>query len=361
MSGGAEAQIAYLAASLARMGHHVSLIYGDGGASGSTRVIGEVTCIDAAPAWRRPSSLPAFWQALASQSPELLYARLPDDFLWMLGLFALCHAGTRFLYQIANDMHCTPWRAYDYKRWFHAPVYAIGLWSADLVAVQHERQGPRLGRLLRDRVVRLPNLVRSCNDRPRPFGSTIYDAIWIAFVRPQKQLELFLDLAASCPELSFAVVGGFDPSTLGESEHARLVARMANLRNVAYLGAQRSEETLALLERSKVLVNTSRYEGFPNTMLEAWSLGVPVVSLGVDPGGVIGRERLGHVSGNDETLRHDVRALARSEQLNLQLGENGLSYARREHSLGALCAALEHALGGTRLAPVPAPLDETCS
>ena len=44
-------------------------------------------------------------------------------------------------------------------------------------------------------------------------------------------------------------------------------------------------------------------EGFPNIFIEAWACGVPVLSLHVDPGGVIKKEGLGEIAdGNINTL-----------------------------------------------------------
>jgi glycosyltransferase involved in cell wall biosynthesis len=119
---------------------------------------------------------------------------------------------------------------------------------------------------------------------------------------------------------------------------------MHSLDNVTYLGAQSTDKTMALIAESRVLVNTSQAEGFPNTMLEAWSLGVPVATLSVDPGGVIEREQIGLVSGSDAQLWCDVRRLACDESLNRQLGSRGMSYVKRRHSLEAVCDALSGAL-----------------
>ena len=57
-SGGAEAQIAHLAAALVRSGHETALIYGDGQVPVGPKVVSGVTCIDAAPCWRRPGASP---------------------------------------------------------------------------------------------------------------------------------------------------------------------------------------------------------------------------------------------------------------------------------------------------------------
>jgi glycosyltransferase involved in cell wall biosynthesis len=351
-TGGAEAQVAYIATAIAQLGHEVGLVYGDGRGRGHRQVVAGVTCIDAAPSWRHPASLAVFWQALSFLSPDVLYAQLPDDFLWMMGLFARRSPGARFVYQLASDVHCAPWMmAFGYKRWFHAPLYAIGLHSADVITAQHDHQQTLLSPRLRKRLASVvPNLVRSISDCPREYEATTFDAIFIALIRPVKQLEVFLDLAEALPDLRFAVVGGF-ASHLSAGQRASLEARLGGLRNVAFLGPRRAEEIMALLTKSKMLVNTSRWEGFPNTMLEAWSVGVPVVSLSVDPGSVIEREQLGLVSGTIAHLCRDVSTLAGTESLNRRLGGNGLAYVRRRHSPEAVCEALTQALPGASLAP----------
>lgn len=134
-SGGAEAQLVYLATLIARKGHDVLFIYGDGHGGASSQVVNGVTCVDAAPSWRRPTSVLEFWRTLNAFSPDVLFATLPYDFLWLFGLFAGLHRNARFVYWVAHDLHCSPWGSYDYKKWLHEPLYALALQSADRIAI----------------------------------------------------------------------------------------------------------------------------------------------------------------------------------------------------------------------------------
>jgi glycosyltransferase involved in cell wall biosynthesis len=344
-SGGSEAQTAYLAAAFATLGHQVDLIYGDGRARSAPCVIAGVRCMDAFPSWRRPGSLLTFWTALKESAADLIYARLRNDSLGLAGLFSKWHPGSTFVYALANDRDCNPWQAYDHNRWFHNPLYALGLRTADVVALQHEAQARLVKPYVKGELILVPNLMPSVACGPRKYEETDIDAIWIAKIRPQKQLHVFLDLAEELPHLQFAVVGGF-AADLDRKWRRDLEHRMETLTNLRFLGPQRFEDVMQFLAHSKVLVNTSYWEGFPNTMLEAWSVGVPVVSLEIDPGSVIQREAIGLVSGTVAKMIRDVERLVQTRPLNCEMGQRGLEYVRRAHSLEAVCRAFERIMPG---------------
>lgn len=344
-TGGAESQIAYMATAFAKLGHKVDLIYGDGRTGSTTRFIAGVTCIEAAASWRRPGSLLRLWKAIDESAADLIYSRLPDDFLWILGLYSRIHPQSRSLHAVANDRDCIPWRAYSYNRWFHNMLYALGLRSFGTIAVQHSAQAKLIKPHTNARLVTIPNYLRAFSREPREYGDANIDAAWVAQIRPAKQLQLLLDVAESLPLLRFAVIGQF--STTYESRERRALAnQMEQLKNVKFLGPQSSEDVIQLLAHSKILVNTSSWEGFPNTMLEAWSVGVPVVSLQANPGGVIEREAIGVVSRTQERLINDVQRLALTPSLNHEMGTRGLEYVRKEHSLEAVCRGFERVMPG---------------
>jgi len=81
----------------------------------------------------------------------------------------------------------------------------------------------------------------------------------------------------------FVMIGGPDPGRR-EAEYMRSVARTAaNFPNIEVRGFVPFVETERAFDGARVVLNTSLYEGFPNTFLQAWARGVPTVGF-IDTG-----------------------------------------------------------------------------
>ena len=100
-------------------------------------------------------------------------------------------------------------------------------------------------------------------------------------------------------------------------------------KNVVLKGRLDHNETLLLIANAKAIISTSNYEGFPNIFLEAWSAGVPVISLNVNPGEVIDKFHLGLYC--DSSLQK-MKEYMESNKLELINKENLLSYIGEFHS-----------------------------
>lgn len=60
---------------------------------------------------------------------------------------------------------------------------------------------------------------------------------------------------------------------------------------------------------------------------------VPVVSLHVNPGGVLNIEKTGRHSGNYETLIENVRQLITDKSLKERMASDAMQYAFENHSI----------------------------
>ena len=120
----------------------------------------------------------------------------------------------------------------------------------------------------------------------------------------------------------------------------------AEIPNLDLLEPRPHAETMALVERSIGVVSTSRLEGMPNIFLEAWSRGVPVLSLSFDPDGVIESQRLGTFANGDwERFAAAARELAAGGGDRPGVAARGPAYVgrrtRRTPSAGRWQALIE--------------------
>jgi glycosyltransferase involved in cell wall biosynthesis len=104
--------------------------------------------------------------------------------------------------------------------------------------------------------------------------------------------------------------------------------------NVMYVGEKRQSEINQLFARSHLFVNTSRYEGFPNTFIQAWMREVPVVSLDVDPDDVLERESIGVHAKSMDRLIAAIRSYVTDHAKRAEHGARARRYAMLRHSLG---------------------------
>jgi len=160
--------------------------------------------------------------------------------------------------------------------------------------------------------------------------------IWIANLKPWKRPDAFLRLAACFgkrTDVRFIMVGSPAPSAGNGAWRDALTRGIEAASNLEYLGQKTHAEVNDLLARSHIFVNTSTHEGFPNTFIQAWMREVAVVSLSVDPDGVLERERIGVCAHTESGLEAAVRTLLDDPAALSGYAKRGREYAAAHHSL----------------------------
>jgi glycosyltransferase involved in cell wall biosynthesis len=167
--------------------------------------------------------------------------------------------------------------------------------------------------------------------------------LWVGRIHPVKQPMVFLDVAERCPEFSFTMVGMRDP--LETELWDAVQERLGRMRNVAFQPNLSLSQVDERFGSAALLVNTSQYEGFPNTYVQAAVHGVPIVSLSVDPDHVIAQHSIGQcVGGGSERLVEAVRRFSMDETLRADRARRARIYALEHHSLDAAVSRWKTAL-----------------
>jgi glycosyltransferase involved in cell wall biosynthesis len=128
--------------------------------------------------------------------------------------------------------------------------------------------------------------------------------LWVGSIKEVKRPELFVELArvSRGSALEFTMVGEIQDRRAG----AAVLAADKALAGFTYVPSLPLLDAWQRIATSRMLVNTSRIEGFPNTFIQAWLSGIPVATLGVDPDGVIRRRRIGIVCSDVTDLRRSL-------------------------------------------------------
>ena len=159
--------------------------------------------------------------------------------------------------------------------------------------------------------------------------------IWVGRLSKAKKPDLFLLLAKNIPDFRFWMIGAISSSE--ELNYYREIKESAKMiKNLDFIGFVPHNKIFGYYEKSYLLINTSPNEGFPNTFLEAWSCGIPVVSLNFDPDEIICKYKLGFHSMTFDDLVKDIRLLLNNEELRITMGINAKNYVLREHNIHSI-------------------------
>ena len=322
-SGGAEVQAGLFAKELVRRGHRVTYIAPsvEGKAGSESTVDGVDVYWISDRKYFDIFNAPAYFRRLLRLRPTVIIQRATSFQTGVLSVYKTLTAA-RFVWICTDDMIPFRWQVTK-KTWkalqknplagritripflIQAAMTDLfrgfGIRRADVCFTQNDDQAKNLrrnfGRSSRrifpghEPIVAPPDLETRWREKT---------VLWAGNLGSRKRPELFIDLSAMChPDIRFRLLGG-----RGEREGFRkkLVSAGPNLE---WKGHIPFGENLLWFDRASLFVNTTEQgkEGFPNTFIQAWLRGIPVLSLEVDPDGVIAKNELGYVTGNLERMK----------------------------------------------------------
>lgn len=250
--------------------------------------------------------------------------------------------------RIASDIDCVPGKqAIRYLR--DRRLFDYGLRNSSLVAAQTAYQR----RLLHERYGVRSEIVNVAVETPQtsPAPRKDIDVVWVGNLRGMKRPELALELARRLPQYRFALIGGSVPGL--EQYFAEVVSAAKELSNVRVTGPVPYQDVGTWFDRSRVHLNTSDVEGFPNTFLQAWIRRVPVVSF-FDPDGLIRQRRLGRRCSDMDDMTAALDQLLRNPAECADIGRRAHAFATTEFSARQIAARYLDLLDSELPAPVEA-------
>lgn len=175
------------------------------------------------------------------------------------------------------------------------------------------------------------------NFHPRPkekIAKTLpMKIVWVANFKRVKQPEIFVKVAEKFRlrnHVKFIMIGNYEEKS---DWQMKLISAIRRAENIEFAGKLPLDKVNHVLTSAHVFVNTSRYEGLPNTFVQAWMRKVPVVSLNVNPDDMITANKIGLHSGTFEQMVRDVDDLITHEEERKEMGERARIFAFKNFSM----------------------------
>ncbi len=274
---------------------------------------------------------------LAVIKPDIIYHRVGCAYTGIAAYYAK-HNQCRLVWHVASTADVTPgtFRLASIIRQPHhfieKKILEYGVRNINNVVVQTEDQqsllkvhyGKESAQLIRN-FVEVPELASK--------SETPVKILWIGNLKPLKQPEIFVELAEKIGfpgNIELSMIGSAFADRALQEKFERSIKAVDGLR---YLGLLDQEEVNRELANTHLLVNTSVYEGFSNTFIQAWMQCVPVVSLNVNPDQLLDDSFLGVVSGGVNDLVKDVQSLCANRELRTAMGRKARRYAIEHFSM----------------------------
>jgi len=333
--GGIETQLAVLAKGLVRQGHEVTVVTYDHGQGRDTRHDGvrALTSYGPTEGIRLARAVHPRFTGLRKAMADA------DADIWLqmgggfeTGLTALCarSLGRPFVFCMASDANFGD-NLTAGPLALEGRAYRFGLKRAAAVIAQTERQQRGLEHATGIRSTIIPMAIIP------PAGEAVVDGkphvLWVGRIMPSKRLDWLIHAAQRMPEVVFDVVG--TPNHSCDQARAQMeTARQ--LPNMRVHGRAPASVLASLYAGASLLACTSELEGFPTTFLEAWSIGLPVVTT-FDPDDTVASHGLGEVAGDRGDFEARLSALVRDESRREAAAARVRAYFQQHHSVERVC------------------------
>jgi glycosyltransferase involved in cell wall biosynthesis len=216
-----------------------------------------------------------------------------------------------------------PWLTRRRERWW----YLQALRGANARVSQTERQQRLFRQNFGVETEVIPNPV-DLNSSPVDAGAN-NSVLWLSTYKPSKRPEWFTELARRLPHVRFVMVG--QPLSGQAAESWRAAQRAADTTsNLEVHGFIEHARVGDFLSEAALFIHTSGLEGFPMTLLEAWSYGIPSVTT-VDPGGTVARHKIGEVVTRFDELTETVARLMSAPSERRVMGARARRYVEEHH------------------------------
>lgn len=203
------------------------------------------------------------------------------------------------------------------------------LLKSHLVITQNKEQQALFEKRFDRNSVLIKNPIDLKSTIPRNSNPFLFRRVlWIGKSDIIKQPELLLELAKVNKKLDFVMI----MNKSNKKIHDKVLANLPG--NVKVVEFVKFEEVESYFAESSLFINTSKFEGFANTFLQACKYGLPIFSLNSNPDDFITEYKCGFWSNGDlNSLSISLEKLFNDKELYQEYRNNAFRYVQKNHDI----------------------------
>lgn len=209
-------------------------------------------------------------------------------------------------------------------------IYAFGIAQASYIVAQSLEQIKILEKWQNRKISNI-SVIKS-GYHISPFNNEIKNTIlWVGRAQGLKRPEIFLKIAENFPDENFIIICNKGTYIEYWNEIKEKADKIPNLTFVPFVLFENIDN---YFKESKVFINTSTYEGFPNTFVQAAKSKTPILSLRINPDRFLTKYKCGIVCDNNiKKMVNNLELLLTNQDLYNKFSENALRYAKEHHDI----------------------------
>jgi glycosyltransferase involved in cell wall biosynthesis len=207
-------------------------------------------------------------------------------------------------------------------------IFSYGLQNAHLVITQNNEHKD----LLKKNHDIDAELIRNSFEIKDVLSKKADIILWVGRFQKWKNPELFLKMSGHFPKKKFVMICPYEPP--GKKEWEKLKSKAEKISNLKFIEKVPYNEIQEYFNNALLFVNTSDYEGFPNTFLQAAQGKTPIVSLNVNPDNFLNNYHCGiFADGNfEKMIRETAKLIENKEEMN-KMADNLFQYLKENHDI----------------------------
>lgn len=331
--GGAEIQLSLIAKELAKdKRFHVDFIVGDFGQK-AKEIYNNVHLHKTFNPQATDSFFTKLWQAIKyfrlfiKLSPDILFTSAANSAIGLVGFYCKLFR-KKHIHRTASLMDVN--KEYILQNGFIGKLYKYGLEHAGIILVQSKEQKKHLFDNHSSESVIFKNLFVFSAANNKIDSKYI---LWVSRLDFMKNPYLFLQMSKQFPAEKFTMI--CPPKSAGKNEEwIKLQKEAESISNLTFIEKVPFNEIQSYFNEAKVFVNTSDFEGYPNTFIQAGIGKTPILSYKVNPDNFLNEYDCGYCcKGDFDIMVKTLDKLVSDKEDWQNKSRNVFEYVRKNHDI----------------------------